>query len=679
MRKFSLFALILLITMSNCNNKKEIEKQLTSGIDKANLDVSVSPKEDFYQYACGGWMKMHPLTDEYARYGTFDKLGEDNQLQIKTVITEMAQSKNKQGSIAQKIGDLYNMGMDSVTLNKQGAQPIADKLQQIADIATFADFQAQLTSMHAYGSYPFFGLFGGANPVNSDMTIAYIWQSGLGMGDRDYYLEAESKDLQTAYNAMNSQLFSLSGFDKMIGKQSEDMALAVFNIEHQLAAIFMDRTTLRDPQKTFNYMSVADLQHMLPEINFSEYLKGLSLSIDSVNVGQVDYIKGLSKIFKKVSINDLKCYLAATYIRSAAPYLSDAFVDTHFDFYGKTLSGKIENKPRWKRVVNTVDGSLGEAVGQMYVDKYFPKEAKERMTHLVDNLKLALKERINGNTWMTDATKAKAIEKLDAFRVKIGYPTKWRDYSALTIKNDSYWANLMRASKFETDYELSKINKPVDKDEWQMTPQTVNAYYSPQTNEICFPAAILQPPFFDMNADDAANYGAIGVVIGHEMTHGFDDKGCQYDKNGNLANWWQEEDSKTFEARTKLLVDHFNSIEVYPGIYANGEYTLGENIADNGGLQVSFLAMTKAIENGEIQAEMDGFSAQQRFFLAYANVWANNIRDEEIKKRTKEDPHSLGKWRVNGTLPHVDAFLEAFDIQENDKMYLAPEKRAHIW
>ena len=280
---------------------------------------------------------------------------------------------------------------------------------------------------------------------------------------------------------------------------------------------------------------------------------------------------------------------------------------------------------------------------------------------------------------MTDATKAKAIEKLDAFRVKIGYPTKWRDYSALTIENDSYWANLMRASKFETDYELSKINKPVDKDEWQMTPQTVNAYYSPQTNEICFPAAILQPPFFDMNADDAANYGAIGVVIGHEMTHGFDDKGCQYDKNGNLANWWQEEDSKTFEARTKLLVDHFNSIEVYPGIYANGEYTLGENIADNGGLQVSFLAMTKAIENGEIQAEMDGFSAQQRFFLAYANVWANNIRDEEIKKRTKEDPHSLGKWRVNGTLPHVDAFLEAFDIQENDKMYLAPEKRAHIW
>jgi putative endopeptidase len=371
--------------------------------------------------------------------------------------------------------------------------------------------------------------------------------------------------------------------------------------------------------------------------------------------------------------------LAWNVINNAANYLSDTFVNEKFEFYGKLLSGKEALQPRWKRVVNTVDDVLGEAVGQMYVEKYFPKEAKEKMLNLVDNLKYALADRIKANTWMTDTTKEKAIEKLNAFHVKIGYPDKWRDYSSLNIEKDNFYANILRSSKFEIAYQLAKIDKPVDKTLWLMTPQTVNAYYNPTTNEICFPAAILQPPFFDMNADDAANYGAIGVVIGHEMTHGFDDKGRQYDKDGNLNDWWKTEDADIFSKRAQVLVDYFNKIEVFPGVFADGQFTLGENIADNGGLQVSYVALQKAISHNEIAKEMDGFTPQQRFFIAYATVWASNVRDEEIKRRTKEDPHSLGKWRVNGTLPHIQSFTDAFGVKEGDKMYLQPQQRADIW
>ena len=372
-------------------------------------------------------------------------------------------------------------------------------------------------------------------------------------------------------------------------------------------------------------------------------------------------------------------YLAWNVINEAAPYLSDDFVDASFEFYGKTLSGKEENRERWKRVIGTVSGLLAEPVGQLYVEQYFPAEAKERMLTMISNLKTSLGERISNVTWMSQETKQKALEKLEAIIVKVGYPDKWRDYSGLTIEKDSYYANVMRATKFENEYQLSKIGKPVDPSEWLMSPQTVNAYYNPTTNEICFPAAILQPPFFDMNADDAVNYGAIGVVIGHEMTHGFDDHGRQYDKLGNVNDWWTEEDSKNFVNQAQVLVEHFNKIEVLPGLFANGQFTLGENIADNGGLNTSFVALQHAKEQGTVTEEMDGFTANQRFFIAYANVWANNIRDEEISRRTMTDPHSLGKWRVNGTLPHIDAFIEAFNIKPGDKMYIAPEERARIW
>ena len=443
---------------------------------------------------------------------------------------------------------------------------------------------------------------------------------------------------------------------------------------------FLDKNDLRDPYKTFNLKKVEELQNMLSVLNINQYLSGLGLSTDdALNISQPEYIKGLNEILKTNDLEVIKAYLSWNIIQNAAPYLSKDFVNADFNFYGKVLSGKEDNKPRWKRVIETVENALGEAVGQEYVKKYFPAEAKQRMLHLVENLQWALSERIKQNTWMADSTKAKAIDKLSSFIVKIGYPDKWRDYSALTISRDSYFANIMRAAEFESKYQLAKIGKPVDRSTWYMTPQTVNAYYNSSTNEICFPAGILQPPFFDMNADDAFNYGAIGVVIGHEMTHGFDDQGRNYNKAGNLENWWSEEDAKNFTERAQGLIEYFNRIEVFPGLFANGQFTLGENIADNGGLNVSFTAFQKAKKEGTIQDVMDGYTAEQRFFIAYAGVWANNIRDEEIQRRTKEDSHSLGKWRVNGTLPHITPFIEAFNVKEGNGMWLNSEARVQIW
>ena len=438
---------------------------------------------------------------------------------------------------------------------------------------------------------------------------------------------------------------------------------------------------MRDPFVTKNIMSFDQVKKMLPVVDLDKYTQILGLKLDKINVGQVNYIKSLNGILQKADFGTVKHYLATRAISGAAPYLSKAFVDANFEFYSKTLSGIKEQRPRWKRITAVVEGYLGEPVGQIYVKKYFPESSKKRMIQLVDNLKVALKERIAANTWMQDSTKQKSYEKLDAFTVKIGYPDKWRDYSGLDIdRSKSYYENVEAASKFETAYELSKIGKPVDKSEWHMNPQTVNAYYNPTTNEICFPAGILQPPFFNAKADDAVNYGAIGVVIGHEMSHGFDDQGRNYDKEGNLVNWWSKADDENFKARTQILVDWFNGIEVIKGTFANGKFTLGENIADNGGVNISFVAMQKAIKEGQVNGgEMDGYSAAERFFISYAQVWAGNVRDEEIVRLTKEDPHSLGRWRVNATLPHINAFAETYKLKEGDKMYLAPEKRALIW
>ena len=678
--KLLIAAVGLTVVLNACNSKKE--EMLLSGINKEYLNTNVSPSEDFYQYACGGWIKMYPLPAEYARYGSFDKLGEDNQLKLKELIVELAANKNKQGSIAQKIGDLYNMGMDSALLQKQDAEPILPILSEIAKLSVKEDVNSKIAELHTYGISTFFGVFGEANPANSDMTIAWVWQSGMGMGDRDYYLEKETKDIRDKYKELIKNMFTHVNFAEMLKskKTNDELANYVLEIETRLAKASMDRNALRDPHLTYNYTNLAGLQKFMGGFDVKKYFSVMGLSaVDSLNLGQPDYLKEVGKLLDNTDLEHIKAYLAWCVINDAASYLSDKFVNEKFEFYGKILSGKEELQPRWKRVTNTVNDALGEAVGQMYVDKYFPKEAKEKMLNLVDNLKYALAQRINTNTWMSETTKAKAIEKLNTFHVKIGYPDKWRDYDGLKIEKNSYYGNILQSNKFEIAYQLAKIDKPVDKDLWLMTPQTVNAYYNPTTNEICFPAAILQPPFFDMNVDDAVNYGAIGVVIGHEMTHGFDDKGREYDKNGNLNDWWLPEDAENFSKRAQVLVDYFNKIEVFPNVFADGQFTLGENIADNGGLQVSYVALQKAIKDGQVRGTMDGFTPEQRFFIAYATVWAQNIRDEEIKRRTKEDPHSIGEWRVNGTLPHVQAFIEAFGIKEGDKMYLPEGKRVAIW
>lgn len=681
--KKTLIAVMALGLFAACN-KGPKTPELTSGIDKSNLDTTANPADNFYQYACGGWMEKNPLTDEYSRYGSFDKLAEDNREQLKSLIEEIAANKHEANSIPDKIATLYNMGMDSTTLNNQGAQPIEGMLKNIAALATTDDLQKEMTNLHINGINPFFGLFAEADYSDSKMTIAWLWQTGIAMGDRDYYLKDDdhNKELRAKYTEMIANMFTLSGYDKMANKSAEELAQMVMYVETRLAKASYDKEALRDPYKTFHKMSVEETDALAKDMKFAEYFKAIGLpEMKSLNVGQPEYITEANEILKG-DVEKVKAYFAWNVINTAAGYLSDDFVKESFKFYGTALSGKEEMRPRWKRVTGTVDGALGEAVGQMYVEKYFPKEAKDRMITLVDNLKTAFGERIQAAAWMNDTTKQKALEKLGTILVKVGYPDKWRDYSGLEIKGDSYFANILRSNQFDIAYMINKIDKPTDKTEWLMTPQTVNAYYNPTTNEICFPAGILQPPFFDMNADDAVNYGAIGVVIGHEMTHGFDDQGRQYDKDGNLKDWWTAGDAENFTNNAQVLVDWFNAIKVSdnPETYANGKFTLGENIADNGGLQISYQAMQNAIAKGQVNGEeMDGFSAAQRFFIAYAGVWAGNIREQEILRLTAIDPHSLGRLRVNATLPHIAAFIQAFDVKEGDSMYLAPEKQVVLW
>lgn len=673
---FYLPIIALALIAAGCNSKKETTR--TGGIDVSNLDKTMAPNSDFYQFACGGWMKNHPLTDEYARFGSFDMLAENNRTQLRGLIEELAAKQAEPGTIARKIGDLYNIAMDTVKLNAAGVAPIKGELEQIAAIGDKKELSAVIAGMRRKGFSPYFSLYIGSDDMNSSMNIVHLYQDGLSLGERDYYLDNDdhTKEIRAKYQEHVAKMFQLAGYTEA---EAQKAAVDVLMIETRLAQAAYDQIKLRDPHANYHKMTVADLKKEVSGIDWDVYLATIGLKdLAEINVGQPESVKETADILNSVGLDAQKSYLQWKVIDGASSFLSDDFVAQNFDFYGKTLSGKKEIQPRWKRSVGAVDGTLGEAVGQMYTEKYFPAAAKERMVTLVGNLQSALGDRIKGLEWMSDETKAKALEKLSTIYVKVGYPDKWRDYSALEIKDDSYWGNIQRSNLFDYDYMLSKVGKPVDKTEWLMTPQTVNAYYNPATNEICFPAGILQYPFFDMNADDAFNYGAIGVVIGHEMTHGFDDQGRQYDKEGNLKDWWTPEDAQKFEARAQVLVSHFDSIEVLPGLHGNGKFTLGENIADHGGLLVSHTAFQKATAQAPL-GEVDGFTPEQRFFLAYANVWAGNVRDEQIRLLTKADPHSLGKWRVNGALPHIAAWYEAFNIQEGDPMYLPAEQRAAIW
>ena len=669
---------IIALTLMTPAFSSEKDAPLNAGIKVANLDPSVSPKDDFYQYACGGWMKNNPLTGEYSRFGSFDKLAENNRKQLRGLIEEIAAKPASKGTVEQKIGDVYNLAMDSAKLNADGFKPIQADLKKIAGIKNVQDIVKMVPELILQGLDTYFMIYVDADPMNSSLELVQTHQSGLSLGQRDYYIEndAHTKEIRDKYKVHIVKMFELVGFTTADAQKNME---AVLNIETRLAKAAYDKVKLRDPHANYNKMTVADFQKLVPEIKWNEYFTALGLkNINDVNVSQKESMVEVGRIIATEPIAAQIAYLQWKLIDESAAYLSDPIYAQNFDFYGMTLSGKKEQSPRWKRAVGTVDGVLGEAVGQMYVKKYFPAEAKERMLKLVHNLQESLSERINALPWMGDSTKVKANEKLKAFYVKIGYPDTWRDYTDLQITKDSYYANIQRASKFEHAYRFAKAGKKVDKTEWHMTPQTVNAYYNPSTNEICFPAGILQYPFFDMTADDAFNYGAIGVVIGHEMTHGFDDQGRQFDKVGNLKDWWTAQDGKKFEARAKVMADYFDSIVVAPGVHGNGKYTLGENIADHGGLQVSFQAFKKATANAPL-GNLEGFTPEQRFFLAYANVWAGNVRPEEIQKRTKSDPHSLGKWRVDGALPQIQAWYDAFGIKAGDPMFVPVEKRVSIW
>lgn len=663
--------------LTSCAGQKEAKS--TSGIDLANMDTTVSAGTDFFRYACGGWNDAHPLTAEYSRYGTFDELFENSQKQLRELIEGLAAQKNNQaGSAAQKIGDLYNMAMDSVTLNKQGAEPVKAMLDKIAGMKDKSEIVPMMTEMAHIGIGTYFHSYVYADPKNSSLNIFQMGQGGINLGEKEYYLDTDSitQNIREQYKLYIGKLFQLAGFSEADAQQK---VADVMEIETAIAKVSRSATELRDPEANYHKMSFDELKKTIAGIDWDAYMKGLGIQAPAeLNVEQVEPIQEVARLMNTLPLSKHVSYLEYNLLDAAASCLSDDFVAARFDFYGKVLSGRQVNQPRWKRAVNSVNGMLGELVGEMYVEKYFPAAAKERMVKLVKNLQTALGERIDAQEWMSDSTKIRAHEKLAAFHVKVGYPDKWKDYSKLEIKNDSYWANVCRASEWGFNDMYSRIGKPVDKDEWLMTPQTVNAYYNPSTNEICFPAAILQYPFFDMNADDAFNYGAIGVVIGHEMTHGFDDQGRQFDKNGNLCDWWAAGDAERFNERAQVMVDFFNNIEVLPGLKANGQLTLGENLADHGGLNVAYLAYRNATKDAPLGV-VDGFTADQRFFLAYAALWAGNIREEAIRQYTKSDPHSLGEWRVNGALPHIQAWYDAFGITDKDPMYIAPEKRVNIW
>ena len=662
--------------MTGCTSQKEVKN--TSGIDLANLDTTVAAGTDFFRYACGGWNDSHPLTAEYSRYGSFDMLAETNQKQLRELIESFASQTNEPGSQGQKIGDLYTLAMDSVKLNSDGVAPIKAQLDKIAAISDRKQIVPMIAEMAYDGIGTYFSSYVYADPKNSALNIFQISQGGINLGEKEYYLDTDSvtANIREQYKLYITKLFKLAGFTDA---EAEQKMNDVLEIETTIAKASFSAVQRRDPEANYHKMTYADLKKQFSGIDWDAYLKGLGVQgVEELNVEQIEPLQTVDKLISTLPLEKHISYLQYNLIDAAASCLSDDFVAARFDFYGKVLSGRQVNQPRWKRAVNAVNGMLGEVVGQMYVEKYFPAAAKECMVNLVKNLQTALGERIQAQEWMSDSTKAVAAEKLAAFHVKVGYPDKWKDYSSLEIKKDSYWANVCRASEWAVRDMYSRVGKPVDKDEWLMTPQTVNAYYNPSTNEICFPAAILQYPFFDMNADDAFNYGAIGVVIGHEMTHGFDDQGRQFDKNGNLCDWWAAGDAERFNERAQVMVDFFNNIEVLPGLKANGQLTLGENLADHGGLNVAYLAYRNATKDAPLGV-VDGFTADQRFFLAYAALWAGNIREEAIRQYTKSDPHSLGEWRVNGALPHIQAWYDAFGITDKDPMYIAPEKRVNIW
>lgn len=652
----------------------------TSGIDRNNLDTSVRPGDDFYHYAAGGWLKSHPLDAEHPENGAFIDLEELNQKRIQELILLYANQPQKQGTLGQKIGSLYNLMMDSVRLNREGWAPLKPTLARIAAIKNTREYQIVTAALDRNGEGTMmFGIGVDADQRNAAWNLVNIGQGGLGLGTRDYYVsdDPDKKKVLEAYKTYLTHLFQLVGNDEAKAKSKMQKVL---DIETEIAKASYDEVKLRDVDGNYHKMSYTELVDQFPGIDWGNVMLASGMpAIDSIDVAQPEPIHEVEKILADTPLEDLKTYAEAKVISGASSQLSDAFRKEAFQL-SAALSGVRQDRPRWKRAVGLVSGTLGEAIGKLYVEKYFPESSKKKMLDLIHNLQTALAQRIDAATWMGSATKAQAKDKLQNFIIKIGYPDKWKDYSGLQVVDSlSLYENLQHIARWATDkYIAEKVNKKVDKMEWGMTPQTINAYYNPTTNEICFPAAILQPPFFDPNADDAVNYGAIGGVIGHEMSHGFDDQGSQFDKNGNQHDWWTAQDKKNFNARTKVLADNFSHFEVLPGVKINGEQTLGENIGDNGGLNIAFTALQNNMKQHPLTT-IDGFTPEQRFFLAWGRVWASNMTPEVIRYLITADVHSPNMARVNAALPQIDAWYKAFGVKKGDKLFLPKNKRAHVW
>ncbi len=633
-------------------------KEMQVGIKTENMDLTVKPGTDFYDFATAGWRKNNPIPDDYTRWTSFHTLDAMNLERVR----DIAEKDNG------KIGMLYKIAMNEEKLNAEKTNPVKPFLDEIDNIKTKQDLARYLGKSHTFSS-SFWSDGVLLDDKDSTHYIFVIGQSGIGLA-RDYYFDDDdkSKEVRTKYKKYIKDIMNNFGVKVDVEK--------LYALEERMAKSFFTKEQLRNPLINYHKKSVDELKQDLPDFDWDIFFDARGVKIENINIEQIEPVKESISIMNDTDMDLIKTYLKYRVINSSASLLDEKTYDIAFDFYNRVLSDQKEKKPRWKRAVGILDGSLGEEIGQLYVKQYFPSAAKKRMETLVDNLKRALELRIKNLDWMSDDTKKQALNKLHTFKAKIGYPDKWRDYSKLEIKDDSLFANMMRVAAFEDAFWLEKIGKEKDPAIWYMNAHEINAYYDPSTNEICFPAGILQYPFFDMNADDAFNYGAIGSVIGHEMTHGFDDSGRHFDKDGNMKEWWTEEDAKKFDVHANIMKEHFNNIIVAPNTHANGEFTLGENLADYGGVTVAFDAYKKF---GEKSEDVPGMTADQRFFIAYAMTEAGNIRDAEVLRMTKTNEHSLSRWRVNGILPHVNAWYDVFDIKEGDALYIAPDKRVNLW
>jgi putative endopeptidase len=676
-----LLAAALLASCSSGNQETELPEGV--GLNVQNMDTTVKAADDFFRFVNGGWIAKSEIPPDLGAYGSFHELREDSQKDLLEIMRKAAASDQyKEGSDQRKAADFYSVGMDSLLAERAGVSVLKPAMDKIAAIKNKRDLQEYLEGDMLQGGNSFFNLSIDADLNNSSRVAAYVTSGGIGLPERDYYLkdDAKLKETRAKYVDHLANLFMLEGVSADDAKRQ---AATVMRIETRLAQSMLTKEDSRDPYKVNNPKSIPELSKLAPSLNWADYFQSLAMKVDTVIVQEPAFLQACEKIFNDTKIDDIKTYLRASLLRSAAPYLNHAFVSESFNFNQKFLSGVKEMRPRWKRVMATTDNLMGEAIGQLYVDENFPPEAKQKALDMVENIKLAFADRIKQLDWMSDSTKEMALKKLNTFTVKIGYPEKWIDYSSLEVNKDpeesSYYENLLNAYRFESKRQIEKLGKPVDRKEWHMTPQTVNAYYNPPLNEIVFPAAILQPPFYDYRADEAVNYGGIGAVIGHEISHGFDDQGSKYDAEGNLKNWFTEKDLSLFNERGKNLAKQFDLYEPLPGVFVQGQFTLGENIGDLGGLTVAYEGLQRFFREHKKPGLIEGYTPEQRFFLAWATIWRVKYRDETLRRQVSTDPHSPGMFRANGPLTNFTPFYEAFNVSEGDKMFRPESERVKIW